>query len=326
MEKTRIDYKRLYKSICFKNDDGETALHVACRKRAPYYIIKLLTDIGGSGLVMTTDSFGGSLALHHCCRYGAELSVVRRLLFIGGYESVSMKDAIGNLPLHWALSKNASPDVIKLLIELGGPSTITTTNSLGWNALQAASHFSSKYVITKMLCDIGGEDAIRYVNKNGEAALDILYEKNPFDKESIRYIQKKVGAKLLTEKTIDLTMDWIFRQPETVQEDSFMDPFIQNILNHECARFRFLSILILDLTAQCLLITKIYHGYNAAIILGDEKLNFANLLMISISTGWLGFRTMTHMISIPFSSWSIELANWLGRSENIELINFEECF
>jgi hypothetical protein len=260
--------------------------------------------------------------LHHCCRYGTEVSVVRLLIYIGGKESVHTEDAIGNLPLHWALSKNAPFDVIKLLVGLGGQSTVKSTNNIGWNALQTAANFNSNLKTIKLLCDVGGIEAIQFVNTNGDNALDILYEKNPYDKDSIRYIQNAIGLanssiSWLSAKTINSTMVWIFRQPEPVQQDVFSTPLTQYILNHGFIRFRILSIILIDLIAQCLLVAFMSAGYDGKILLGNEGFQNGNLIVLSISTGWLGFRTLTHMLTIPVSSWAIELANWLGKCNSL---------
>ena len=324
LEATEIDRKRLLSSVRSKNDDGETALHIACRKRAPYDIIKSLIDIGGYKLVMSADSFGGSLPLHHCCRFGSDVSIIRLLIYIGGRESVHTEDAIGNLPLQWALSKNAPFDVIKLLVGLGGHSTVTATNNIGWNALQAASNFNSNSKTIKLLCNFGGIEAIQYVNTNGDTALDILYEKNPFDKDSIQHIQDMIcfgnkGVSWLSSKTIHSTMDWIFRQPEPVQQEAFSNPLMQYILNHRFIHFRILSVILIDVIAQCLLVTMMSAGYDSEILLGKADFQNGNLTILAFSTGWLGFRTLTHMLTIPVSSWAIDLANWLGKSDSLSL-------
>jgi hypothetical protein len=318
LEATEMDRKRLSSSVRSKNDDGETALHIACRKRAPYDIIKSLIDIGGYKLVTDADSFGGSLPLHYCCRYGAEISVIRLLIYIGGKETVYTEDVIGNLPLHWALSKNASFDIIKFLVGLGGQSTVRATNNIGWNALQAAANFNTNLKTIKLLCDVGGIEAIQFVNTNGDTALDILYEKKPYDKDSIQYVQKAIGLglnsiSLLSSKTINSTMDWIFRQPEPVQQDGFSNPLMQYILNHRFIRFRILWVILIDLIAQCLVVAMMSVGYDSAILLGNGSFQNTNLIILSISIGWLGFRTVTHMLTIPVSSWAIELVNWLGK-------------
>ena len=105
-------------------------------------------------------------------------------------------------------------------------------------------------------------------NRNGQTQLDIFYEKNPFDKDSIRLVQDKMGQdeELMTwfpQETIDKTMDWIRRQPRNVQESGFYCPFIQKILNDSFIDFRYLCILLVDLVAQIMLVLAMSFGVHA---------------------------------------------------------------
>lgn len=313
------NHKRLQASVSYKNDDGETSLHIACRKRAPYDIVKAIIDIGGTDVVMTADTYGGSLPLHHACHFNASVDVIKLLVYVGGSESLNHKDAIGNLPLHWALSKNVSLEIIKLLIDIGGQKTIAAVNKIGWNSLHAATFFSSsRYMVVKLLIDTGGPSIVKHVNKKGETPLDILYEKNPFDAESIRLMQDQLGTDpgLMTWlpcETVDRTMNWIRRQPLSIHGNGFYNsPFVQMILNDSFMDCRFLCIILLDLVAQIILVATFSFGVKVKNWYGDQEMSFLCLNLLIYSTVWLGTRCVTEMFATPIRAWVSELSNWMN--------------
>jgi hypothetical protein len=313
------NHKRLQASVSYKNDDGETSLHIACRKRAPYDIVKAIIDIGGTDVVMTADTYGGSLPLHHACHFNASVDVIKLLVYVGGSESLNHKDAIGNLPLHWALSKNVSSEIIKLLIDIGGQKTIASVNKIGWNSLHAATFFSSsRYMVVKLLIDTGGPSIVKHVNKKGETPLDILYEKNPYDAESIRLMQDQLGTdpSLMTwlpRGTVERTMNWIKRQPLSIHGNGFYNsPFVQMILNDSFLDFRFLCIILLDLVAQITLVATLSFGIQVENWFGDQEISFSFLNLLIYSTVWLGMRCVTEMFATPIRAWVSELSNWMN--------------
>jgi ankyrin repeat protein len=310
-----LKQKHLQASIFYKNEDGETSLHIACRKRAPFDIVKSITDVGGLESVIAVDTYGGSLPLHHACHFHASDDVIKLLVYIGGVESVRLRDAIGNLPLHWALSKEASFATVKLLIDIGGDDTINTTNKLGWNSLHAANYFSSNIKIIKLLIDIGNLSVVRSVNRKGQTPLDILYEKNPFDTESIQLVQDVMGEdkdllSWIPPQTVDKSMTWIGRQSESVQERGFSFPFIQMILNEAFVARKFLFIMILDLFAQLMLVVTLSYFVDMDTWFGYKDPNLEVLCVLGYSIVWLGIRCITQMIATPIRSWIAELSNW----------------
>jgi len=313
------NHKRLQASVSYKNDDGETSLHIACRKRAPYDIVKAIIDIGGTDVVMTADTYGGSLPLHHACHFNASVDVIKHLVYIGGSESLNHKDAIGNLPLHWALSKNVSSEIIKLLIDIGGQKTIASVNKIGWNSLHAATFFSSsRYMVVKLLIDTGGPSIVKHVNKKGETPLDILYEKNPFDVESIRLMQDQLGTDpalmtWLPRETVERTMNWMRRQPLSVNGNGFYNsPFVQMILNDSFMDCRFLCIILLDLVAQITLVGTMSFGVETDNWFGDKEVNMLSFNLLTLSIVWLGIRCVTEMFATPIRAWVSELSNWMN--------------
>jgi len=318
-------HSRLQASVSYKNDDGETSLHIACRKRAPMDIIRSIVNIGGIKAVMAVDTYGGSLPLHHACHFNAGIDLIKFLVYVGGTESVNKKDSIGNLPLHWALSKNASYEVVKLLIDIGGPETVTAVNKIGWNTLHAATFFSSKFKVVKLLVDTGGPSIAKHVNRKGDIPLDILYERNPFDTRSIRLVQDQLGTDRemmtwLSQETVGRTLNWIRRQPGSAQESGFGSPFIQMILNESFVNFRFLCVILLDLVAQIVLVTTLSFGVHVENWFGykDIAVSSINLLICSIS--WLGFRCVVEMFTTPIRSWVVELSNWFNVSQTFFVI------
>lgn len=316
---------RLQASVSYKNDDGETSLHIACRKRAPVDIVRIIIDIAGVKAVMAADTYGGSLPLHHACHFNASINVIKFLVYVGGTESVNTKDAIGNLPLHWVLSKNGPYEAIKLLIDIGGQETVTAVNKIGWNTLHAATFFSSKFKVVKLLVDTGGPSLAKHINRKGDTPLDILYDKNPFDAPSIRLVQDQLGTdkdlmSWLPQETVERTMHWIRRQPASVQERGFNNPFIQMILNESFVKFRFLCIILLDLAAQFMLVATLSFVVEVENWYGYKDITFLSLGILIFSISWLGFRCIMEMFTTPISLWVMELCNWLNIAQTVFVI------
>ena len=319
------NHSRLQASVSYKNDDGETSLHIACRKRAPMDIVRSIINIGGNKSVMAVDTYGGSLPLHHACHFNAGIDLIKFLVYVGGTESVNKKDSIGNLPLHWALSKNASYEIIKLLIDIGGQETVTAVNKIGWNTLHAATFFSSKFKVVKLLVDTGGPSIAKHVNRKGDTPLDILYERNPFDTRSIMLVQDQLGTDKelmtwLSQETVGRTMHWIRRQPVSAQESGFSSPFIQMILNESFVNFRFLCVILLDLVAQIVLVTTLSFGVHAENWFGYKDIAVSSITLLICSISWLGFRCVVEMFTTPIRSWVVELSNWFNVSQTMFVI------
>jgi ankyrin repeat protein len=319
------NHSRLQASVSYKNDDGETSLHIACRKRAPMDIVRSIINIGGNKSVMEVDTYGGSLPLHHACHFNAGIDLIKFLVYVGGTESVNKKDSIGNLPLHWALSKNASYEIIKLLIDMGGQETVTAVNKIGWNTLHAATFFSSKFKVVKLLVDTGGPSIAKHLNRKGDTPLDILYERNPFDTRSIMLVQDQLGTDKelmtwLSQETVDRTMHWIRRQPVSAQESGFSSPFIQMILNESFVNFRFLCVILLDLVAQIVLVRTLSFGVHVENWFGYKDIAVSSITLLICSISWLGFRCVVEMFTTPIRSWVVELSNWFNVSQTIFVI------
>ena len=66
------------------NDDGDTALHLACRHNFSIKLVSRLIDIGGRELVAETNNFGDS-PLHDACKNElSPVNVISKLVDIGG--------------------------------------------------------------------------------------------------------------------------------------------------------------------------------------------------------------------------------------------------
>mmetsp|Transcript_17958 Transcript_17958/g.26369 ORF Transcript_17958/g.26369 Transcript_17958/m.26369 type:complete len:986 (+) Transcript_17958:187-3144(+) len=309
--------KRLQDSVSFKNDDGETALHIACRRKAPYDVVRMITNIGGMEAVIALDTFGESLPLHHACHFCAPLEVIQLLVYLGGKKSVKQRDAIGNLPLHWALSKKSQFESVKLLIDIGGHETVNSVNRIGWNSLHAATYFRSNHDVIKLLVETGGKDIVNAVTKKDQTPLDLLYLKNSFDTESIQVVQNKMGedTSLLTclpTATVSSTLDWVKRQTGVVQENSFDSPCIQMMLNELFVDNRFLAVLMIDFCAQVMLAVTLSFAVTKDDLLGYSSLSFLAYNLLFYSTTWLGIRLLMSMVAIPIKPWVGEFSNWLS--------------
>lgn len=115
-----------------KNNDGMSALHIACddRHRHPSTVLKLI-DAGADINLTCTDAH--FTPLHFCCndnllsiqtstdcvRYERRMAVVQLLLDCDGINDINKPTKSGQTPLHMVCSKTNHDNIVVLLIERG---------------------------------------------------------------------------------------------------------------------------------------------------------------------------------------------------------------
>jgi hypothetical protein len=103
-------------------DSDMTALHLCCRKGAPFDVIDDILNVARS-TAQLPDAFGW-LPIHYACACGATSAVIKRLVEEFP-ESKTKVDRRGRTPLHFALGNPdhfATPDVVAILSSGGAVS------------------------------------------------------------------------------------------------------------------------------------------------------------------------------------------------------------
>ena len=93
-----------------------TALHSACRYRAPVGLVKVLVEAYPVA-VTSPDPHCGSLPVHLACRHKSSYRVIKLLLAHSPATSKAV-DNCGRLPLHHAVLAKAHYAIVELLVEV----------------------------------------------------------------------------------------------------------------------------------------------------------------------------------------------------------------
>lgn len=307
------DHDRLSKTIHFANDDGETPLHIACRKKAPYDIVQQLTMIGGKATVTATNTYGNSTPLHHACHFQSSPKVVEHLINVGGVDAARKIDDIGNLPVHWALSKRLPNANVKHLIEVGGFDTVSAPNRIGWTALHTASYFDSNAEIIKYLVDVSGPDGVKRMDKKHRTPLDLIFERNSFCVESVNILLEKLGevdkaSLYVPQHTVNSTLEWVRRQPDTAALET---QFVQRVLNETFISNKYLAVWMIDVYFQIVLVAIFSYGIDEALRNYDSPIATGPAVGLYLSVCWFLGREVVQFITTPFRNFFNDFKNWL---------------
>ena len=218
-------------------NNGALPLHVACRFKAPTWVIRFMVRIGGIGTVEALD-LNGCSPLHVACRFNAPIGVIDYLVEKGGHSTLFIQDNTGALPLHVACRFNASIGVIRILrpTEGGTRSTLFHLDHNGASPLHLACRYKASIEVIRLLmvCQSntafgmlqfrgpagslpvheacrggasaqviallvkhGGVAALRTRNQRGELPLHVLCGSNP-SLESVQYLVQLFPGALFT--------------------------------------------------------------------------------------------------------------------------------
>lgn len=166
IEKKIFENNEIEKQVRKLNDYGESALHLACSKKASVEVIRTITDIGGLDLVLERDS-GGYTALHNACIFKASSDNIKHLLNLGGKDLVLTAAKCGRTALHWACFHDVSYDVIEKIIELGGKELVMATDANNRKAVHIATIQRASIATIRRLIDVGGKDLLCCENPLG---------------------------------------------------------------------------------------------------------------------------------------------------------------
>jgi len=317
-----IDHERKRAAIFCCNEDGETPLHICCRKKPPVEIVKIICEIGGASCVLLTNSQGSSTALHHACHFHACAAVIKVLVHCGGAEVCNKCDDIGNLPLHWALSKRASLMSVQILINIGGFGTIQVQNRIGWSALHTACYFDADPSVIKFLVSLGGSSLCKLLDKKHRTCLDLTYERNPFSVDSICLVLSKLGEHdectlYLPECTFDSTLEWLKVQPDEVRKRALGTELMQRYLNQTFISRKYLTVMMIDLAFQITLVAVFSYGCNFAFQNYGRTISFSSAFALYFAICWFLVRELIQIVTTPVRAFVSEIKNWFDLAQII---------
>ena len=132
-------------------------------------IIKVI-EVGGKELLLKEDQDGNN-ALHDACKYVAGVEVITKMIEVGGRDLLMKKNRFDMNPHHEACGFGANVDVITKLIQEGGEEILTYVDELEMNVLQhACDKWGGIEVLTKLIT-VGGKELVRHKAKNGMNSL-----------------------------------------------------------------------------------------------------------------------------------------------------------
>ena len=314
-----FDEKKLYEAVHYANDDGETPLHIACRKRAPESIIRKLTKVGGRKAVLATNTYGNSTPLHHAAHFNASPEVIQHLINVGGVEAVRKADDIGNLALHWSLSKRLPMKNIKHLIELGGNETAKEANRIGWTALHTACYFDANPQMISFLINISGPEAVRKVDTKNRTPIDLILSRNPFARDSILVLLHSLGeidqvSLYLPQETIDVILEWVRKQPDTAALECLC---VQRILNETFISRKYLTVWMIDFYLQVILVGLFSFGIDNALREYGIRVGAGPAVGMYLCITWFLGREVIQFLTTPFNEFTRDLKNWIDVTQII---------
>ncbi len=313
------DREKLINAIHYKNDDGETPLHIACRKKAPIDIVKALTRLGGKRTVLLCNTYGHSNALHHASHFNASADVIEHLIKVGGVDAVRKPDDIGNLPIHWALSKRAPNKVIKQLIEMGGFDTVTMPNRIGWTAMHTACYFDANTDIISYLVGISGPQSVRVLDKKYRTPIDLIIERNQYSFDSIITLLHALGdldhvSLNLPQATINSILEWVRKQPCSTALEC---KAVQRILNETFVSRKYLTVWMIDFYFQLLLVLLFSFGIDSSLRDYGIPIDAGPTAGLYICISWFLGREVIQLITTPFNEFIKDLKNIVDVSQVI---------
>ncbi|KAL1122185.1 hypothetical protein AAG570_003590 [Ranatra chinensis] len=131
-----------YRSLEAKNQDGETAVHLASRLGEDAILEKLIT----SGANVNCRDQRGNTPLHYACQLNL-LKTVKVLVYSGGANVQIRNSETGWVPLHEAASRGHI-DIVEYLLSMNAPCRPRTSNNETPEQLaESNGHFQCAYIL-----------------------------------------------------------------------------------------------------------------------------------------------------------------------------------
>lgn len=179
--------------IQWKDENGSTALHMACFNKPPVDIIQSMITIAGNEIVLITDNFNVT-ALHEACLKKVAVDVAKLLIEVGRKELVMTKSkkgkcrisngqsssiAINSTALHLVCENGEIEfDTIRDMVEVGRKDLVLVQNFDRKTALHQVCYKASTTVdVVKLLIHVGETELLMKRDKEESIAFHIALER-----------------------------------------------------------------------------------------------------------------------------------------------------
>lgn len=131
-----------------QDQDHALPLHIACRARAHFEVVKFLIAPDPVTLHISDDT--GSLPIHAACAAGSSLETIQHFVAVGGVGTLRARDHECALPLHCLCKAKPSVDTVKLLLRKYPRSVLSRTLSGDLPVVLAVKHRASVDVMFEL--------------------------------------------------------------------------------------------------------------------------------------------------------------------------------
>lgn len=156
-----------------KDDDGNTALHFACRGGNPEIVASLL-DVLDEDDVHLQNALGVT-ALHLACTEG-NVEIAEKLLALGNRANFSLRNKRGETALHLACKKG-NLELVERLLAVMDPDAANLQNEIGETPLRIAVRAGSADIVAALLGRLDDDD-VRSQDKWKDTVLHLACRMN----------------------------------------------------------------------------------------------------------------------------------------------------
>jgi len=158
------------KAINAIDEDGDTVLHLACENKASWEVINGLFGKLDEEVINAINE-DGNTAFHNACGNKASWEVINGLLGKLDEKAINAINEDGNTAFHNACENKASWKVINGLLGKLDEKVINAINEDGITAFHLACENKASWEVINGLLDKLDEEVINAINKDGDTAL-----------------------------------------------------------------------------------------------------------------------------------------------------------
>jgi hypothetical protein len=299
------------------DNDGRSALHIACDSKASWEVIKGLMGKLDETAINAIDN-DGRTALHYACANKASWEVIKGLMGKLDEKAINSIDRWRQSALHRAcdMDSKASWEVIKGLMGKLDEKAINSIDIFGRSALHIACQYKASWEVINGIFGELNEKAINAINNDGFNALHIACRFPVGKEQSNQFLKKILGLHNLME-TNDPTASWypngllqsILNLPsEDREEFEFMNhSYFRKTINAKIIQTFSLSILFLDVAVQGLVMAVFSFTINGAV----KELPTTSMAGLIPCLLWLLFREIVQYLSATAKFYFGDAANFV---------------
>eukprot|EP00979_Chaetoceros_neogracilis_P000361 scaffold86_cov169-Chaetoceros_neogracile.AAC.4 len=295
------------------DEDGWTALHIACKYGASWEIIICLLDKLDEKAINAIDKDGCS-ALHIGCANKASWEVINGLVGKLDEKVINSIDKDGWTALHYACNNGASWEVIKGLLGKLNEKAVNAIDEDGLSALHVACLSGASWeVINAIVTHTHGKEQVSIKNFNGKLPFDIFPDGKEERNEHLKNVLKLHDIMAVNDPTASsypngLLQSILNLSSEDRDEFEFMNhSYFRKAINAKIIQPFSLSILFLDVAVQGLVMAVFSFTINSAV----KELPTTSMAGLIPCLLWLLFREIVQYLSATTKFYFGDAANFV---------------